>query len=70
MDAKGTMKKKNRINVLITLLILLLGGFLIVDGFHLIPPAYAKTTDAIAVPGSFSRLAEMASPAEIGRAHV
>ena len=65
MDAKGTMKKKNRINVLITLLILLLGGFLIVDGFHLIPPAYAKTTDAIAVPGSFSRLAEMASPAVV-----
>jgi len=65
MGVKGIMKKKNRINVFITLLMLLLGGFLVVDGFHLNPPAYAKTTDVIAVPGSFSRLAEMASPAVV-----
>ena len=65
MGVKGIMKKKNRINAFITLLMLLLGGFLIVDGFHFNPPAYAKTTDVITVPGSFSRLAEMASPAVV-----
>jgi serine protease Do len=65
MGVKGIMKKKNRINAFITLLILLLGGFLVVDGFHFNPPAYAKTTDVITVPGSFSRLAEMASPAVV-----
>ena len=65
MGVKGIMKKKNRINAFITLLMLLLGGFFIVDGFHFNPPAYAKTTDVITVPGSFSRLAEMASPAVV-----
>jgi len=65
MGAKGTMKKKNRTDLFITLLMLLLGGFFIVDGFHLNPPAYAKTTDVNTVPGSFSRLAEIASPAVV-----
>ena len=64
MGAMGIRKKKSRIDVRIILLILL-GGFLIVAGFHFNPTVYAKTTDVITVPGSFSRLAEMAGPAVV-----
>jgi serine protease Do len=64
MDAMATRKKKSRIDVRIILLILL-GGFFIVAGFYFNPSAYAKTTDVMMVPGSFSRLAEMASPAVV-----
>ena len=60
----ATRKKKSRIDVRIILLILL-GGFFIIAGFHFSPSAYAKTTDVITVPGSFSQLAEMAGPAVV-----
>jgi serine protease Do len=64
MGAMGTRKKKSKLGARIILLILL-GGFIIITGFHFNPSAYAKTTDVITVPGSFSRLAEMASPAVV-----
>ncbi len=64
MGAMGTRKNKNRIDTRIILLILL-GGFFIVAAFHFNPSAYAKTTDVMTVPGSFSQLAEMASPAVV-----
>jgi len=64
MSAMGTRKNKRRINTRIIFLILL-GGFFIVAAFHFNPSAYAKTTDVMTVPGSFSRLAEMASPAVV-----
>jgi serine protease Do len=64
MGAMGTRKKKSKIDARIILLILL-GGFFIIAGFHSNPPAYAKTTDVITVPGNFSRLAEMAGPAVV-----
>lgn len=64
MGAMGTRKKKNKIDARIIFLILL-GGFFIVAALHLNPSAYAKTTDVITVPGSFSQLAEMASPAVV-----
>jgi serine protease Do len=64
MGAMGIRKKKNRIDARIILLILL-GGLFTVAGLHFNPSVYAKTTDVITLPGSFSRLAEMAGPAVV-----
>ena len=64
MGAMATRQEKNRMDRCIILHILLI-GVLMAGGFQFIPSADAKTTDVMRVPGSFSQLAEKASPAVV-----
>jgi len=64
MGAMGKIRKKIRIDAFIIFLILS-GGFLIATGVQLSPSVYAKSADIISVPGSFSEVAEMVSPAVV-----
>ncbi len=64
MGAMVTEKKNCRIDAR-KILLILLGGFIIVAGFPFNPSAFAKATDVITVPGSFSQLAESAGPAVV-----
>jgi serine protease Do len=64
MGSMETRKKKCTIDVRFILLALL-GVFFVVAAFDFNPPAYAKTTDVIMVPESFSQLAETAGPAVV-----
>ena len=63
MGAKANAKITNRLKILIILT--LTGGFLFAAGLELNPPVYAKSGDSYSVPGSFSKLAEMAGPAVV-----
>ena len=58
--SRGTIKIKTMIIMLI-----LTGAFLVAPVHHLNPSAYAKSADMYSVPGSFSKLAEMAGPAVV-----
>ncbi len=64
MGAMETRKKKSTIDLRFNLLIIL-GGFFVIAAFDFNPPAYAKTTDVVMVPESFSQLAEKAGPAVV-----
>ena len=64
MGAMATRKKKSTIDLGLNLLIIL-GGFFVIAAFYFDPPAYAKTTDVVMVPESFSQLAEEAGPAVV-----
>ena len=64
MGAMATRQEKKRMDMCIILHILLV-GVLMAGGFQFIPSADAKTTDVMRVPGSFSQLAEKASPAVV-----
>jgi serine protease Do len=64
MHAKGKVKEIYKLKTLL-IIIMLGGGFLFAAGFHLNPSAHAKSMDIHTVPGSFSKLAEMAGPAVV-----
>ena len=64
MDAMARRKKKGTIVRGLNLLFIL-GGFFIFAAFYLNPSAYAKATDVVMVPESFSQLAEKAGPAVV-----
>ena len=64
MGAMATRQKKNRLDTSIILYVILVGIF-IFGGFQFSAPADAKTTDVLTVPGSFSQLAQKASPAVV-----
>ena len=64
MGAMEILRKKLKVNPFLILLILC-GGLLVASGPGLSPLAYAKSTGTFNAPESFSRLAEMASPAVV-----
>jgi len=64
MGAMEILRKKQKVNPFIILLILI-GGLLALSQPGVSPPAYAKTTGTFNAPETFSRLAEMASPAVV-----
>ncbi len=64
MGAMDILRKKLKVNPFLFLLILC-GGLLVVSEPGLSPLAYAKSTGTFNAPESFSRLAEMASPAVV-----
>lgn len=64
MSAMGTMEGKNKLTA-VAIFIIFLGSFVIAADFQFGSPAFAKSDDVMMVPESFSRLAEMASPAVV-----
>ncbi|CAB1065677.1 HtrA protease/chaperone protein [Olavius sp. associated proteobacterium Delta 1] len=64
MGAMEILRKKPKVNHFLIFLILC-GGLLVAAGPGLSPLAYAKSTGTFNAPESFSRLAEMASPAVV-----
>jgi serine protease Do len=64
MGAMEILRKKLKVNPFLVFLILF-GGILTFSEPGLSPPAYAKSTGTFNAPESFSRLAEMASPAVV-----
>ncbi len=64
MRAKGLIRDKLKMNVIIIILVLT-GGFSIAAGLDLNSPAFAKSTDIYSTPGNFAKLAEMAGPAVV-----
>ncbi len=64
MGAMEILRKKQKVNPFLIFLILF-GGFLILLEPGLSPLVYAKSTGTFNAPESFSRLAEMASPAVV-----
>ena len=64
MCARAKAKTNLKFKFLMIILILT-GSFIFAVGFHLNPPAHAKSTDIYSTPGNFSQLAEMAGPAVV-----
>ena len=64
MCTKANVKANLNFKILMGVLILT-GSFIFAAGFHLDPPAHAKSTDSYAMPGSFSKLAQAAGPAVV-----
>ena len=64
MRAKGLIRDKLKMNIIIIILALT-GGFSIAAGLDLNSSAFAKSTDIYSTPGNFAKLAEMAGPAVV-----
>ena len=64
MGAMEILRKKLKVNPFLVFFILC-GGLLVINGAGFAPLAYAKSTGTFNAPESFSRLAEMASPAVV-----
>ena len=64
MSPRGKRGITIKISAFIIFLIIS-GGLIAVADFHFSPPAYAKSEDVFSLPGTFSKLAEKASPAVV-----
>ena len=64
MCTKANVKSNLNFKILMVVLILT-GSFIFAAGFHIDPPAHAKSTDSYVMPGSFSKLAQAAGPAVV-----